>query len=125
MTQNMCYGELQTGNLNLCEVPSNLSKEQDKEREIIKHFWDREYEKCKYVLERKGQIQAELDEKAKKEAIRKAKEEAMKAVDEETIANEMEAENEKYLEQLLMIKARFNKISAEEFDAIMKAKKKK
>lgn len=53
-SQNLAYGEFETGNLNLCEVPINLAKEQDKEREIIGQFWDREYEKCKYVQERKG-----------------------------------------------------------------------
>lgn len=44
--QIMSYGEFETGNLNLCEVPLNLSKEQDKEAEIIRAFWDREQEKC-------------------------------------------------------------------------------
>lgn len=81
IAQNMCYGELQTGNLNLCEVPSNLTTPQKNELEIIQAFWLNEQNKTKYVLERKDQIQAELDEKAKKEAIRKAKEEALKSVE--------------------------------------------
>lgn len=51
--QQLAYGEMETGNLNLAEVPSNLAKEQDKEHEVIKKFWDREYEKCVYVAERK------------------------------------------------------------------------
>lgn len=51
--QQLAYGEMDTGNLNLAEVPSNLAKEQDKELEVIKKFWDREYEKCVYVAERK------------------------------------------------------------------------
>jgi dynein intermediate chain 3, axonemal len=124
-TQHMCYGELQTGNLNLCEVPSNLSKASEKEKDIIKTFWETEFKKCKYVKERKGQIQAELEVKAKNEAKRKAEEEKLKSVDEETIANEMEADNEKYLDLLLLTKAKFNKITQEEYDTIMKAKKKK
>lgn len=42
-TQNLAYGEFETGNLNLCEVPHNLSKEQDGELKVIKDFWEREY----------------------------------------------------------------------------------
>jgi hypothetical protein len=50
----MAYGEFETGNLNLCEIPNNLAKEQgSNETEVIRKFWEREYEKCKYVAERK------------------------------------------------------------------------
>lgn len=63
--QIISYGEFETGNMNLCEVPLNLSKEQDKETEIIRAFWDREMEKCQYVKERKLQIQKQIDERNK------------------------------------------------------------
>jgi hypothetical protein len=75
----MCYGELQTGNLNLCEVPSNLTTPQDtdkkKEKEIIHAFWLNEQNKTKYVQDRKAQIQNELELKAKEEAKKKLKQE--------------------------------------------------
>ena len=55
-SQKMCYGEMGTGFFNLCEVPSNLSKADanDNEKKVIQDFWDREYEKCKYVQDRKS-----------------------------------------------------------------------
>lgn len=56
----MAYGELEQGTCTLSEVPQNLSKEQDNEHEIIGKFWDREYEKCKYVKERKTTLAIEL-----------------------------------------------------------------
>lgn len=49
----------------------------------------------------------------------------MKAVDEETLANELEADNDKYMDLLLFTKAKLDMISQEEYDTIMKAKKKK
>jgi hypothetical protein len=121
----MSYGEFETGNLNLCEVPLNLSKEQDKEQEIIRAFWEREMEKCQYVKKRKLQIQKQIDEKVKQEAIRRAEEEKHKDKNEEQEREEMELENEKYIDMLYMTKAKLGMMSQDEVDEILKKRAKK
>ena len=121
----MSYGEFETGNLNLCEVPLNLSKEQDKEQENIGAFWERELEKCQYVKKRKLQIQKQIDEKVKQEAIRKAEEEKHKDKNEEQEREEMELENEKYIDMLYMTKAKLGMMSQDEVDEILKKRAKK
>ena len=97
----MAYGELNEQNAGSCtltEVPSNLSKPQENEKDIIRRFWEREHEKCDYVRERKATITAEVEEKSKLEAIRKAKEEATKDLPADAEKEEWERENELYLD---------------------------
>ena len=121
----MAYGEFETGNLNLCEVPLNLSKEQDGELKVIKDFWEREYQKCMYVRERKAQIQKDLEERQKQEIIRKINEEKMRDHTAEAELEAMEEANEKYQEVLLLTKAKLGMISQEEVDDLLKKKGKK
>lgn len=47
----MAFGDKENGTLFLHEVPSNLKLAQENEKENIQKFWDREIEKCKFVLE--------------------------------------------------------------------------
>ena len=124
----MAYGELseqKQASCTLTEVPPNLSKPQENEKEIIQRFWEREQEKCEYVKERKGVIQAEVDEKAKFEAIRKAKEEATKDLPADAEKEEWERDNELYLDMFYMTKAKLGLIKEEELDDIMKKRGKK
>ena len=122
----MAYGEFETGNLNLCEIPNNLAKEQgSNETEVIRKFWEREYEKCKYVAERKVQIAKDLDDKQKEEIKRKIKEDALKDHTEDQIREEMENENEKYQDILLITKLKLGMVTQEEVDEINKKKGKK
>ena len=122
----MAYGEFETGNLNLCEIPNNLAKEQgSNETEVIRKFWEREYEKCKYVAQRKVQIAKDLDDKQKQEIQRKIKEDALKDHTEDQIREEMENENEKYQDILLITKLKLGMVTQEEVDEINKKKGKK
>lgn len=105
-------------------MPINLSREAGGENKIISQFWDREYEKCKYVQERKAQIQLDFEEKQKAERIRLANE-AKDEPNPEQEKEEMDAENERYMDMLYMTKAKLGMISQEELDEIMKKRGKK
>lgn len=76
--QIVAYGDEQDGALTLYEVPNNLKNHQENETQIIKEFWDREYQKCCYVKERRVQMKEEYAEKQKQEDLKKALEEAAK-----------------------------------------------
>jgi hypothetical protein len=47
----MAYGDKDNGTLFLYEVPSNLKSIQENEEENIQKFWDREIEKCLFVID--------------------------------------------------------------------------
>lgn len=51
--QFMAYGDKENGTCFLYEVPSTLKNEQDNEFETIQNLWEREIEKCKYVIEQR------------------------------------------------------------------------
>ena len=49
----MAYGDDSEGTLFLYEVPSNLRNAQDREEQSIAEYWDKEIEKCQYVIDRR------------------------------------------------------------------------
>lgn len=49
----MAYGDEADGTLFLYEVPLNLKNSQDKERDLIEEFWEREISKCRDVIDRR------------------------------------------------------------------------
>ena len=48
--QYMAYGDRESGTFFLYEVPISLKNKQDNEEENIAKLWDREIEKCLYVV---------------------------------------------------------------------------
>ena len=49
----MAYGDKDNGTLFLYEVPPNLKSIQENEEENIQKFWDREIEKCLFVIDQR------------------------------------------------------------------------
>ena len=98
---------------------------QEGEQKVILEFWNREFQKCMYVRDRKAQIQKDLEERQKAEILRKINEEKMRDHTEEADREAMEEANDKYMEVLLLTKAKLGMISQEEVDEMLKKKGKK
>lgn len=52
----MAYGDEKDGTLFLWEVPSNLKIPMENEQETIDKFWNREVEKCNFVVTQREQM---------------------------------------------------------------------
>ena len=89
----MAYGDENDGTLFLYEVPPNLKNMQENETENIEKFWDREIEKCAFVLKQREQKKEEYQIAKAEDEKRKALIEQAKEVSEEThMARELELE---------------------------------
>lgn len=122
--QYMAYGDKESGTFFLYEVPISLKNKQENEEEIIANLWEREIEKCLYVIKQRAEKQ-EYYQLLKADADKaKALEEAAKEKSLEMIEQkELEAE-EAYQDQLLAAKVALELMTPEELEEI-KAKKKK
>jgi hypothetical protein len=58
----MAFGDEKDGTLFLWEVPHNLKIMQQNEEENIQIFWDREIDKCKFVIDQREQKKEEWNE---------------------------------------------------------------
>jgi hypothetical protein len=99
--QYMAYGDKENGTFLLYEVPAQLKNAQENEKEIIEALWNREIEKCLYVIEQRAEkqeyyamLKVDADKKRAEEEM--AKEKSLEMIEQK----EMEAE-EAYQEQLL------------------------
>lgn len=57
--QYMSYGDKDSGTLFLYEVPPNLRNCQPGEIEAIETFWDKEIEKCNFIITQREQKKEE------------------------------------------------------------------
>ena len=81
----MAYGDEKDGTLFLWEVPSNLKTPLPNEQENIEIFWNREVDKCNFVVTQREQMKEQYTiDKAEREK-QKALEEQAKEVTEEAI----------------------------------------
>jgi len=81
----MAYGDKENGTCFLYEVPSTLKNMQDGEFEAIEKLWEREIEKCKYVIEQREEKKEYYAALKVEEEKRKALAEVEKDVNEDTI----------------------------------------
>lgn len=123
--QYMAFGDKENGTLFLYEVPVNLRAVQENEKENIQKFWDREIEKCQFVLEQRERKKEEYTMAKVEDEKRKALAEAAKEVTEDQLMQkELELEDQ-YQDLLLKYKAEFKLITDEELAALQAKKKKK
>lgn len=116
--QYMAYGDKESGTFFLYEVPISLKNKQENEEKIIDALWNREIEKCQYVVKQRAEkqeyyqlLKAEADKKKAEEE--QAKEKSLEMIEQK----EMEAE-EAYQDQLLAAKVALELMTPEELEAI-------
>ena len=81
--QYMALGDKLNGTLFLYEIPSNLKNIQENEEENVSNFWEKEIQKCKFVVSQREQKKEEYNAaKVEAEKIR-AMEEAEKEINDE------------------------------------------
>jgi len=122
--QFMAFGDEKDGTLFLWEVPHNLKVMQPDEEENIDKFWEREIDKCLFVIDQREQKKEEWNEAKADDEKRKALAEAAKDVSEETLMAAEEKQENAYQDLLLIYKHKFEMITDEEL-AEMQAKNKK
>jgi len=123
--QYMAFGDEKDGTLFLWDVPRHLRQKQDNEEDNIENFWNREVEKCLFVIKQREEKREEWSN-AKAEADKqKALEELAKEITQE-MKDEKETEQEEaYQNYLLMVRNKLKMITDDEYQAIMAEKKKK
>ena len=90
----MALGDKENGTLFLYEVPGNLKLMQENEKENIQKFWDREIQKCQFVIEQRERKKEEYAKAKDDDARKKALAEAAKEISEDALmAKEMEQED--------------------------------
>lgn len=121
----MSYGDKDGGTLYLYEVPPNLRNCQPGEKEAIETFWDKEIEKCHFIISQRETKKEEFSNKKAEEEKAKALAEAAKDVSKEVLDEREQAEEEAYQDLLLKCKVDFDMMTEEEMNAIKAQKKKK
>lgn len=99
--QYMSYGDKDSGTLFLYEVPPNLRNCQPGEKEAIEKFWDKEIEKCNFIISQREQKKEEYQAIKLEQEKQKALAEAQKDISKEVLEERELAEEEAYQDMLL------------------------
>lgn len=121
----MSYGDKDSGTLFLYEVPPNLRNCQPGEKEAIEKFWDKEIEKCNFIISQREQKKEEYQAIKAEQEKQKALAEAQKDISKDVLEERELAEEEAYQDLLLQYKVQFELMSEEEMNEIKARKKKK
>jgi len=121
----MAFGDEKDGTLFLWEVPHNLKVMQPDEEDNIEKFWDREIDKCLFVIDQREQKKEEFNEAKADDEKRRAMAEAAKDVSEEAVLAAEEKQEDAYQDLLLIYKHKFEMITDEELAELQAKKKKK
>ena len=98
----MAFGDEKDGTLFLWDVPHNLKTSQPEEQDLIETFWDREVNKCLFVLEQREQKKEEWNEAKADAEKNRAMVEAAKDVTEDAIIAAEEKQEDAYQDLLLI-----------------------